>query len=193
MVITKHLDSISTVDFGRTWLSHMKSKKVHWSLNQHLSVKTARSFMSLWVKSHLLMVFRLLSSWCFDVGILLRKLISGQDGCAESPRPDHIPHGCWVSWPLLLWSPFYSFPSPHVAALFSLPETIPPGAAGNSPVCWKASLTSTQHPFHTDMRFGPDRIQQPSQSFRHCKITSDCFRKEMLWQEKSLCCDNLPF
>lgn len=192
MVITKHLDSICTVDFGRTWLSHMKSKKVHWSLNQHLPVKTAWSFISLWAKSHLLMVFLLRTSCCFDIGIHLRKLISGQDGCVESPSPDHIPHGCWVSWPLLLWSPLYSFPSPQVAPLFSLPETIPPGAAGNSPVCWKVSLTSTQHPFHTDMRFGPDRIQQPSQSFRNCKITSDWFRKEILWQGKWLGFDNFP-
>lgn len=59
---------------------------------------------------------------------------------------------------------------------FPLPETIPPWAAGNPPVCWKASFTGTQQPFQTDMWFSSDWIQQASQSFRRCEITTDWFR-----------------
>lgn len=39
-------------------------------------------------------------------------------------------------------------------------------------------------------RFGPDWIRQASQSFRHPKRMSDCFRKEILWQGKCLCLED---
>lgn len=67
------------------------------------------------------------------------------------------------------WAPLPSpclFLPPHPSPPLPLPGTIPPRAAGNPPVCWKASFTGTQQPFQTDMRFGWEWIRQASQSFR---------------------------
>lgn len=68
------------------------------------------------------------------------------------PRPDS-------PWSLSNWAILRSplpafFPSPRLSPPPRLPGTIPPRAAGNPPVCWKASFTGTQQPFQTDMWFG---------------------------------------
>lgn len=60
--------------------------------------------------------------------------------------------------------PTFSFPSS--IPLLPLPGTIPHRAAGNPPVCWKASFTGTQQPFQRDMWFSSEWIHQASQSFR---------------------------
>lgn len=137
-------------------------------------------------------MFPLHVSWCFDVGLLFKEnqslaCLGSRWMCWE---PQHWPYSpCLLrNLALLGTAPFFTgFLSSHLATLLPLPGTISSRATGNPPVCWKASFSGTQQPFQTGIQFGPDRIRQESRSFRHCEMTSDRFRKEILWQEKCLC------
>lgn len=198
LVIRKHLGWISSVVFGHAWPSHMKRKVFQWSISasacQHAIINFVYWNISLWIQSYSLVVFLLSASWCFDIGVLLKETnllpASGQDGCVESHSPDQIPHGPCATGPFWsLCSPLPAFP---LSPPLPLPGTIPPRAAGNPLVCWKASFTGTQQPFQTDMWFWPSVNTTSISIFSGAaKMTTDWFRgKEILWREKRLCLEN---